>query len=309
MKSETLVIINRQGGSAGRDVTRALAVLRDAGLKPQLVRPDDPVQISEVIRERGPDSARILIGGGDGTMLHSAQALLDAGRPVGLLPMGTANDLARTLGIPADLADAAGLIVRGRTQRIDLGLVNGRPYFNVASMGFSANVARHHTGERKRRLKLLSYPVSWLDAQRDTKPFRIHMTDRDGKTKSTRTTLFAIGNGVFYGGGMRIVEDAAIDDGNLDVFYVRPLGPLGMLKVLPLLRFGAIRHKRDIRTHRVHWLKVEAEPEQQINVDGELVESTPAVFDILPRALEFHVPDPTWSMGTAGNAAREAGWT
>ena len=73
MKSETLVIINRQGGSAGRDVTRALAVLRDAGLKPQLVRPDDPVQISEVIRERGPDSARILIGGGDGTMLHSAQ--------------------------------------------------------------------------------------------------------------------------------------------------------------------------------------------------------------------------------------------
>jgi YegS/Rv2252/BmrU family lipid kinase len=308
MKSETLVIINRQGGGAGRDITRALVVLRDGGLDPQLVRPDEPGQISAAIRERGPQAARIIIGGGDGTMLHSAQALLDAGRPVGLLPLGTANDLARTLGIPADLAEAARLIVRGRTKHIDLGLVNGRPFFNVASMGFSANVARHHTGERKRRLKLLSYPISWLDAQRDTEPFRIRLTDNAGKTKSSRTTLFAIGNGVFYGGGMRIVEDAAIDDGNLDVFYVRPLGPLGMLKVLPLLRFGAIRRKRDIRTHRVRWLRVEAVPEQQIIVDGELVEQTPAEFGILPRALEFHVPDPTLHGGAAGMAAREAGW-
>mgnify|MGYP000182552405 CR=1 FL=1 len=305
MNRKTLIIINRQGGGAARVLTNALHVMRDGGLALDLVRPDHPDQIPEIIRLKGPDAGRIIIGGGDGTMLHAAQALLDVGRPVGLLPLGTANDLARTLGIPPDPVQAARIIVRGRTRRIDLGTVNGRPFFNVASMGFSVNVARHHSGERKRRLKLLSYPLSWLDAQRDTKPFRMKLTDRDGKTRSSRTTLLAIGNGVYYGGGMRIVDDATIDDGNLDVYYVRPLGVLGMLRVLPLLRLGAIRRRRDIRSHRLRWLRVETRPPQQINVDGELVEQTPAEFSILPQALEFHVPDPTWS----GDTTREAGWT
>ncbi|MDF1719654.1 MAG: lipid kinase [Minwuia sp.] len=304
MNRETLIIINRLGGGATRAIANALQVMREGGLSIDLVRPDHPEQISDVIRDRGPAAGRIIIGGGDGTMLHSAPALLDAGRPVGLLPLGTANDLARTLDIPSDPVQAARVIVQGQTRRIDLGTVNGRPYFNVASLGFSAHVARHHSGERKRRLKLLSYPLSWMDAQRDTKPFRLKLTDRDGKTRSTRTTLLAIGNGVYYGGGMRIVDDAAIDDGNLDVFYVRPLGPLGMLRVLPLLRFGAIRRKRDIRAHRVRWLRVETKPQQQINVDGELVEQTPAEFSILPQALEFHVPDPTWT----GELTGETGW-
>lgn len=304
MNRETLIIVNRHGGGAARTLTNALQVMRDGGLSLDLVRPDHPDQIPDVIRRKGPGAGRIIIGGGDGTMLHSAQALLDVGRPAGLLPMGTANDLARTLGIAPDPVEAARVIVRGRTRRIDLGTVNGRPYFNVASLGFSVNVARHHSGERKRRLKLLSYPLSWLDAYRDTKPFRLRLTDRDGKVKSTRTTLLAIGNGVYYGGGMRIVDDATIDDGNLDVYYVRPLGVLGMLRVLPLLRTGAIRRKRDIRAHRVRWLRVETKPQQQINVDGELVEQTPAEFSILPQALEFHVPDPTWSGDTAG----DGGW-
>lgn len=304
MNRETLIIVNRHGGGGARILTNALQVMRDGGLSLDLVRPDHPDQIPDVIRQKGPGAGRIIIGGGDGTMLHSAQALLDVGRPVGLLPMGTANDLARTLGIAPDPVQAAQVIVRGRTRRIDLGTVNGRPYFNVASLGFSVNVARHHSGERKRRLKLLSYPLSWMDAYRETKPFRLHLTDHDGKTKSTRTTLLAIGNGVYYGGGMRIVDDATIDDGNLDVYYVRPLGVLGMLRVLPLLRLGAIRRKRDIRALRVRWLRVETKPQQQINVDGELVEQTPAEFSILPQALEFHVPDPTWS----GNAAKDGGW-
>jgi diacylglycerol kinase family enzyme len=77
----------------------------------------------------------IAVGGGDGTLNAAADCVMQMNRPLGILPMGTANDLARTLGIPADLDAAVQIIAAGRTRRIDLDLVNGHPFFNVASIG------------------------------------------------------------------------------------------------------------------------------------------------------------------------------
>lgn len=294
MTGSTLVIVNRAGGTAGdrNRLRQAIDRLDRAGLEPELHAPEEPAEITELVRHRGPNARRIVLGGGDGTFVHTAPALLEAGRPFGILPMGTANDLARTLGIPFDLDAAAAIVAAGRLRRIDLGTVNGRPYFNVASIGFSARVALHHAGERKRHLKLLSYPLSWLDAQRDFTPFPVTLR-YDGRRRRTRATMLAVGNGVHYGGGLTIVDNAAIDDGWLDVFYVRPVGPLRMLRLLPRLKFGAIRRRRDIRTLRVRWIGVETDTPEDVNVDGELLERTPAEFGLLPNALEVYVPAPT----------------
>lgn len=284
-----LLIINRKGGSAGQPVDTVVGILEGHGHTVDLRQPKNPADISGIIRQDGPLASRIVLGGGDGTFSRSAPALLDAGRPVGLLPLGTANDLARTLGIPANPDAAAEICAGNQTRRIDLGTINGRPFFNVASIGFSARVAAYHAGERKKRLKLLSYPLSWLDAQRGLEPFRV--TIRAGeRRRSFRSTMVAVGNGVHYGGGLVIADDAAIDDGWLDVFYVRPLGPWGMLKLLPFLRLGAIKRRQEVRTLRARELTLEAKPEQDFNVDGEIVERTPARFGIIRGALEVYAP-------------------
>ncbi|WP_416900354.1 MAG: lipid kinase [Minwuia sp.] len=268
----------------------AVAALEKAGFEVEFQRPRSPGDIPKMILDGAKTADRIVLGGGDGTFSRSASALIAAGRPVGVLPLGTANDLARTLGIPFDLKRAAAIAAGRATMRIDLGTINDRPFFNVASMGFSARVARHHESGRKQKWKLLSYPMSWLDAHRDTEPFRVQLSWGEHR-RTFKSTLMAVGNGVHYGGGLTIQEDAAIDDGWLDVYYIRPLGPLGMLKLLPFLKFGALRRREDVKTLRLRSLHLETDPVQDINVDGEVIETTPARFGILPRALEVLVPD------------------
>lgn len=288
-RQKVLLIVNRQSGTAHGPADQAQELLEHAGYQVDLRQPDDPSEISDLIREVGPEVDRIVLGGGDGTFSRSAQALIDADRPVGLLPLGTANDLARTLGIPRDIKAAARIAGGDRSRRIDLGTINDRPFFNVASIGFSARVAQHHAGERKKRLKMLSYPLSWLDAQRGLEPIRVSI-EYGGRKRSFKSTMVAVGNGVHFGGGLMIADDAAIDDGWLDVLYVRPLSALGMAKLLPFLKFGAIKRRQDIKTLRTRQLVLEADPQQDFNVDGEMIEQTPATFGVLRGALEVFVP-------------------
>ncbi|MDB5641487.1 MAG: hypothetical protein JWN07_804, partial [Hyphomicrobiales bacterium] len=102
----------------------------------------------------------IVVGGGDGSLNCAAPGLLEAGLPFGIVPLGTANDLARTLNLPTTIEDAVGVIAAGHTRRIDVGDVNGHPFFNVASLGISADLAMTLTPETKKRFGPLSYAIA-----------------------------------------------------------------------------------------------------------------------------------------------------
>ncbi len=147
-------------GAGAHDAVRA--ALEGGGLS-VLVRDCDGAEaIGRAIRDSAGQVDRVVIGGGDGTLNAAAPALIETGLPLGVIPLGTANDLARTLELPVDAAEAAAVVAAGRRRRIDMGEVNGRPFFNVASLGLGVDLTRALTRDAKRRWGVLGYAVAGL---------------------------------------------------------------------------------------------------------------------------------------------------
>lgn len=284
-----LLLTNKRSGGAGRALVPAIERLESGGFTMRVESPDSVDDLRQRIRDSG--EATVIVGGGDGTLNAAAPALRDLGRPFGLLPLGTANDLARSLAIPFDPAEAAGVIAAGTTRRIDLGLINGEPFFNVASLGLSAEVVREHEegSARKRLLGVLNYPLSAWAAFRRHRPFRAELVI-DGEHLRCRCTQVAVGNGRHYGGGMTIDEAAEIDDGWLRVYYLKPAGLLSMLGALPALRFGWLRRSPVAEVRRARRVEIRTRRPRQLDVDGELNGRTPVIVEIEPAAIEVFAP-------------------
>jgi len=290
MPSRALMLVNAHSRSGCRDLAPVLEVLKAAGMVTEAVECPPAGQLSSLIGARAPDHDLVIVGGGDGTLNAALEGLVACGLPLGLLPLGTANDLARTLGIPADPIEAARVIVGGRVKRVDLGWVNGKHFVNVASMGLSVEVARALTGDLKRRWGKLGYGLGALTGWRRTKPFvaRIRSGGRQVKMSALQV---AVGNGRHFGGGMIVAEDARIDDHRLDLFALEPVGLLTYMALLPRLKRG--RHGRldHVSTWRGQEFEVETTPCMPVNTDGEITTATPARFRIRPGALAVLVPE------------------
>ncbi len=286
-RRSALLLTNKHSGRDAGQLAPALARLEAAGFTVSVVEPESVDDLCRRIRDGG--DVEIILAGGDGTMNAAAPALLSRGRPFGLLPLGTANDLARTLSIPFDLAEAAAVIAAGRTRRIDLGQVDGRPFFNVASVGLSAEVAHEHEAEGKERLGVLNYPASAWRAFRRHRPFRAELVI-DGETLACRCMQIAVGNGRHYGGGLTIDAAAEIDDGWLRVYYLKPAGPLAMLRVLPALRFGWLSRAPEAEVKWARRVEIRTRRPRRINVDGELDGLTPVTVEVLPAAVTVYAP-------------------
>ena len=127
-----------------------------------------PAHIGSVLKNCRDRIDLVIIGGGDGTLSMAADALVDAQLPVGVIPLGTANDLARTLNLPLDPLAAAEVIAAGRQRRIDLGWVNGTHFFNVATIGLGVGVARRLTREAQTPLGRAGIPIRGCRSARAT---------------------------------------------------------------------------------------------------------------------------------------------
>jgi diacylglycerol kinase (ATP) len=266
-----------------------LRVLKACGIQPIEEYSDNAGQVPELIRRHRSTIDRVIVGGGDGTMNCAAPALVESGLPLGILPMGTANDLARTLEIPVDLLKACEVICADRSQRIDLGRVNGKYFFNAASIGLGARVTRHLTSDVKSRWGVLSYGRSVFDAAKHARPFSATIVC-DGRTQRVRSMQIAVGNGRFYGGGMNISSDAAIDDQRLDLYSIKPLTLWQLIKLAPALRSGHHRDLEQVLVLQGRNIEVRTRKSKSVTTDGELSTRTPARFEVVPKALSVFVP-------------------
>jgi diacylglycerol kinase (ATP) len=290
-KTRVLLICNKSSRRGGEALDEAMAQLEahphfhvtvaDCAAKEDL---------SPIIASRRDACDLVILGGGDGTMNAAAKGLIEARRPLGILPLGTANDLARSLGIPEDITLATNVIIDGRRRSIDLGEVNGNPFFNVASIGLSADLAAELTSELKRRFGRVGYAIAALSVLLRAEPFRATI-EANGRKARALTLQIAVGNGLYYGGGMAIDKNARIDDGTLDLYSLEMRRAWKLALMARAFRYGEHGAWREVRVEHAQAFRVRTRRSRPVNADGELVTQTPAEFRILPKAIEVFVGD------------------
>jgi YegS/Rv2252/BmrU family lipid kinase len=233
----------------------------------------------------------LVVGGGDGTIGCAAGLVAHSGTALGVLPLGTANDFARTLEIPSALPAAVDTLMNGKVVDVDLGRVDGRAYLNVASIGLSVAVTQRLTPGLKRRLGRFAYPAATLAAYRSHRPFGVRLELDDGTTLELEDLMqVALGNGRHYGGGLTVAPNASIDDHLLDVYAVEQGRLRDHVSVARLLRTGhLVEHDR---VHHVTARRVRLVTDEplEVNLDGEIAALTPATFEVDRNALHVVVP-------------------
>jgi diacylglycerol kinase (ATP) len=226
--------------------------------------------------------------GGDGTVSEVAEALIGTENRLAVIPLGTGNDLARTLGFGTDINVATEAALNGEPWRIDAyrwscGGKTGHGV-NIAGCGFDAVVAeRINQGYRWIR-GTQAYVAAMLEClvRYQPAPVRIRVDEEEFETTAM---LIAVANAQSYGGGMRVAPDAGLDDGLLDVVVVQGLPKLDFLRAFPQVFKGTHTSHPRVRVLRGARVEIEATPALPFLVDGELVGTSPVKIEVVPRAL------------------------
>lgn len=287
-----LLLVNEKARNGAMPLADVLARFEAGGLS-VTVEPFSvlPELARDIVRLREKADC-IVVCGGDGTVSAAAMAVMESGLPMGILPMGTANDLARTLGLPMDVLAAADIIVGGYERRIDLGSVNGHAFFNVASIGLSTRLAQGLQPRLKKRWGRLGYAIAAARVLSRARPFTAWIREK-GKVVKVKTFQIAVGNGRHYGGGNVVEASAAIDDGYLDLYSLEMSNVWKLALMLRSFRAGTHGAWNEVRTARCVEFDITTRMPQPVNTDGEIVTSTPASFRVHPEAIAVYAPPGT----------------
>jgi diacylglycerol kinase (ATP) len=237
--------------------------------------------------------------GGDGTISEVVDGLVAAGgqTELGIIPRGTGGDFSRSVCLPKKIAAAAIHLMTAAVRRIDVGRARyvtedgsagSRCFVNVASFGFSADVASRANRSSKRLGAKLSFLGATVSSLVSYENIEVNIRVDDGPAQRRTVLLGAVGNGRFFGGGMKICPDGSLDDGILDLVVVGDLGRFGVLT-----KIGSIYEGTHVKLDQVHSVRartVQVTPVDQslkipLELDGETPGYLPASFEVLPGVL------------------------
>jgi diacylglycerol kinase (ATP) len=286
-----LVFLNEKARSVAPNVQRALDALKSRNIDVVRSRIPKRSAIARVIQEKRDSIDLVIVGGGDGTLNGVLQGLVGTGLPLGLLPLGTANDLAKTLGIPSDLESACDIIAQGHLRRIDVGRVNDAYFFNEASVGLSVALCRALTGEAKARFGILALLYNAIVLLLKMRRFRALVRMDGGDEFAVRTVQLTLGNSCNFGGFLA-TDDAQIDDRLLDLYSVGFEQGWTYFDAFRALLERRYDEARSVYTLHGKRFEVRTHRPKHIEADGEIVTTTPAVFQVVPRAISVFVPAP-----------------
>ena len=249
----------------------------------------DPERLQETVREAvGSGAPMVIVGGGDGSLSGTVDELVGKDCVFGVLPLGTANSFARTLGIPLDLDGAVQVIAQGRRRRIDLGMIDHDYFVNAASLGLSPMIGKTVPHKLKRYLGRVGYLIWAVKCSVGFRAFRL-MID-DGQTERRMwSTEVRILNGPYHG-GVELSDRADVDSGEIVVQAVVGRSH-ARLAWDWYAKFFKLRD-RDAQTEefRGQSFRIETQPRQRISIDGEVVARTPATVKVAAGAIDVAVP-------------------
>ncbi|MCB1488621.1 MAG: lipid kinase [Bauldia sp.] len=284
-----LLVVNPHASRAAHALGAAVSALFAEGFALDIRQCAGPDEVHDLILRESAGVDAIVIGGGDGTVSGTLPALIEVGLPVGILPLGTANDLARTLGIPVNPSEAARIIAAGSRRKIDIGLVNDIHFLNVSSIGLAVEVTDRLDPELKRTLGPLSYAAAAIQTLGDAERFQAVIACNGERTDVT-TYQVTVGNGVRYGGGARVSTEAAIDDGILDIFAIETASIPELVAMAPAFFEGRHGGRDDVKVFRCTEATIETIEPMPISTDGEITTETPARYSVMRQALEVFAP-------------------
>jgi YegS/Rv2252/BmrU family lipid kinase len=275
------------GGRTGKLLDMALAALADGGVEPRPVMTENIEHGRREARDAAERGDRVLVMSGDGLIGQVGGELANTGTIMGIVPGGRGNDLARVLGIPADVEEAAGIIAAGETREIDVGEANGRRFLCIASCGFDSEANR--IANESRISGPLVYAYAALRALAAWKPARFTL-GVDGEDVEIVGYTIAAANSKAYGGGMFIAPDARLDDGLLDVIAIADVSKLKFLRGLPAVFRGEHVGNDEVSVRRCRELEIAADRPFSVYADGDPITELPATIRVLPSALNVIVP-------------------
>jgi YegS/Rv2252/BmrU family lipid kinase len=290
LPKRAILITNAMSRSGAEVFDEACDKLKAAGVKLIDAHPVKNQEVMEpVVKAAIAKAPMVIIGGGDGTLSSTVDHFMGSDTVFAVLPLGTANSFARTLGLPLDLDGAIEVIAKGRRKRIDLGVIDGDYFANAAALGLSPLIADTVPHGLKKYLGMVGYLLWAVRVAFKFRPFRLRLTLDDGSVVQSWATEARIANGTHHG-GVELVEDQALDSGDIVIQAVTGKSLWGLAWSWFATLFK-LRHRAQTTTEwRGRKLQLEARPNQKISIDGEIAAKTPVTVEIARGAIEVAAP-------------------
>ncbi len=245
---------------------------------------DEALDLARSAVQDGVDALVVL--GGDGMVHLGVQAVAETGIPLGIIPAGTGNDVARYFDLPRkDPVEAAEVVIRGESRQVDLARSGSKYFATVLCAGFDALV-----NERANRMTWpkgqMRYNIATLSELRVFRPLQ-YTLDLDGTQLNIEAMMVSVGNGPSFGGGLRIAEGALLDDGMLDVIVIKPMSRGSLVRTYPKLFKGTHTTHPQYEHHLVRSVTV-ASPGITTYADGERFGDLPLTVECAPGAMTVY---------------------
>ncbi len=262
-------------------------LLARAGVGDELRASDDADDAATLAAEAVREGYELVVAaGGDGTIGTIANELLDSQTALGILPLGSVMNVARSVGLPRELEAAADVLRTGVVRPIDVGEVGGRPFYEAGSVGLNAAVFAEAQRVDEGSWASVARTV-WVALRYRPARMVIQLDDREVRT---RALMVSVANGPYTGLGFTVAPQASMDDGRFDVVVFRRFSKLQLLRHAVSIAFGRRRYTPEVEVHRSGRVRIESAHPLPSRADSHDLGSTPVEFTVRPRALRVVVP-------------------
>jgi YegS/Rv2252/BmrU family lipid kinase len=290
LPKQAILVVNamsRKGADVFEEVSAKLEMAGVELIEAHAVT--EPDKMDGVVIDAIARAPMVILGGGDGSLSSNVDHFVGQDTVFAVLPLGTANSFARTLGLPLDVDGTIDVIANGQRKTIDLGIIDGDYFANAAALGLSPLIADTVPHKLKKYLGMTGYLIWAARVAFKFRPFRLRVTLDDGTLVKSWATEARIFNGTHHG-GVELTETQTLDSGDIVIQAVTGKSLWGLAWSWFATLFKIRRRELTTTEWRGKKLRLEARPKQKISIDGEIAARTPVTVEVARGAIEVAAP-------------------